>query len=30
MGLVTSYPQLVGVRIALGAIEAGFFPGTTW
>lgn len=28
--LPRSYPQLVGVRVALGAAEAGFFPGVTW
>ena len=27
MGLVKSYPQLVGVRVALGIAEAGLFPG---
>ena len=35
LGLSTSYlsfryQQLVGVRIALGAAEAGFFPGVAW
>ncbi|GJE93045.1 MFS general substrate transporter [Phanerochaete sordida] len=30
MGIVKTYPQLVGVRIALGAAEAGFFPGVAW
>ncbi|EKM57355.1 uncharacterized protein PHACADRAFT_92545 [Phanerochaete carnosa HHB-10118-sp] len=30
MGLVTNYRQLVGVRIVLGAVEAGIFPGACW
>lgn len=30
MGLVTNYAQLVGVRVALGAVEAGLFPGACW
>ncbi|KIK77706.1 hypothetical protein PAXRUDRAFT_834903 [Paxillus rubicundulus Ve08.2h10] len=25
-----SYPQLIGVRVCLGATEAGFFPGITY
>ena len=25
-----SYPQLVGVRIALGVAEAGLFPGVAY
>ncbi|GJE96617.1 MFS general substrate transporter [Phanerochaete sordida] len=29
-GLVTNYSQLVGVRVALGAMEAGIFPGACW
>ena len=28
MGLVKTYPQLVGVRVCLGVAEAGLFPGT--
>ncbi|KII85303.1 hypothetical protein PLICRDRAFT_116666 [Plicaturopsis crispa FD-325 SS-3] len=27
MGLVKTYPQLVGARVALGVVEAGLFPG---
>ncbi|KAJ7105402.1 MFS general substrate transporter [Mycena crocata] len=30
MGLVKTYPQLVGVRIALGVAEAGLFPGVVY
>ncbi|KAJ6625730.1 major facilitator superfamily domain-containing protein [Mycena sp. CBHHK59/15] len=30
MGLVKTYPQLVGVRICLGVAEAGLFPLTLW
>lgn len=30
MGLVKTYPQLVGVRIALGITEAGLFPGVVY
>ncbi|TCD71732.1 hypothetical protein EIP91_005498 [Steccherinum ochraceum] len=30
MGLVKNYPQLVGVRIALGVTEAGLFPGVVY
>lgn len=30
MGLVKSYPQLVGTRIALGITEAGLFPGVVY
>ncbi|KAK2466573.1 hypothetical protein APHAL10511_001435 [Amanita phalloides] len=30
MGLVKTYPQLVGVRVALGVAEAGLFPGVTY
>ncbi|TFK31526.1 MFS general substrate transporter [Crucibulum laeve] len=30
MGLVKSYPQLVGVRICLGVAEAGLFPGVVY
>ncbi|KAJ3558218.1 hypothetical protein NM688_g1060 [Phlebia brevispora] len=30
MGIVKTYPQLVGVRVALGAAEAGLFPGVAW
>ncbi|THH12738.1 hypothetical protein EW146_g7410 [Bondarzewia mesenterica] len=30
MGLVKSYPQLVGVRVCLGIAEAGFFPGVVY
>ncbi|KAF7799178.1 hypothetical protein EIP86_010409, partial [Pleurotus ostreatoroseus] len=30
MGLVQTYPQLVGTRVVLGAVEAGLFPGVTW
>ena len=28
--LLRSYPQLVGTRVVLGAVEAGLFPGVTW
>lgn len=27
MGIVKTYPQLVGVRACLGVAEAGLFPG---
>ncbi|KAJ6489526.1 MFS general substrate transporter [Mycena vitilis] len=30
MGLVKTYPQLVGVRISLGVAEAGLFPGVVY
>ncbi|KAK7033226.1 major facilitator superfamily domain-containing protein [Favolaschia claudopus] len=30
MGLVKTYPQLVGVRVCLGIAEAGLFPLTLW
>ncbi|KAJ7881432.1 MFS general substrate transporter [Mycena leptocephala] len=30
MGLVKTYPQLVGARICLGVAEAGLFPLTLW
>ncbi|KAJ6521970.1 MFS general substrate transporter [Mycena vulgaris] len=30
MGLVKTYPQLVGVRICLGIAEAGLFPGVVY
>ncbi|KAL5520958.1 hypothetical protein ACEPAF_2961 [Sanghuangporus sanghuang] len=30
MGLVNSYPQLIGVRICLGIAEAGLFPGAVY
>ncbi|KAJ7049979.1 MFS general substrate transporter [Mycena amicta] len=30
MGLVKTYPQLVGVRILLGVAEAGLFPGVVY
>ncbi|KAH7921928.1 MFS general substrate transporter [Leucogyrophana mollusca] len=30
MGLVKTYPQLVGVRICLGITEAGLFPGAIY
>ncbi|KAF9075372.1 MFS general substrate transporter [Rhodocollybia butyracea] len=30
MGLVKTYPQLVGVRVCLGVAEAGLFPGVTF
>ncbi|KZV88429.1 MFS general substrate transporter [Exidia glandulosa HHB12029] len=30
MGLVTTYPQLVGVRVCLGIAEAGLFPGVVY
>ncbi|KAF8328323.1 MFS general substrate transporter [Amanita rubescens] len=30
MGLVKTYPQLVGVRVLLGVTEAGLFPGVTY
>ncbi|KDQ51627.1 hypothetical protein JAAARDRAFT_139858 [Jaapia argillacea MUCL 33604] len=30
MGLVKTYPQLVGVRVALGVAEAGLFPGVVY
>ncbi|KAF8816104.1 MFS general substrate transporter [Phlegmacium glaucopus] len=30
MGLVKSYPQLVGVRVCLGVAEAGLFPGVVY
>ncbi|KAJ7105400.1 MFS general substrate transporter [Mycena crocata] len=30
MGLVKTYPQLVGVRILLGIAEAGLFPGVVY
>ncbi|KAJ7497700.1 MFS general substrate transporter [Mycena latifolia] len=30
MGLVKTYPQLVGVRICLGVAEAGLFPGVVY
>ncbi|KAH9029003.1 MFS general substrate transporter [Lactarius pseudohatsudake] len=30
MGLVKTYPQLVGVRVCLGFAEAGLFPGVVY
>ncbi|KAH9835024.1 MFS general substrate transporter [Rhodofomes roseus] len=30
MGIVKTYPQLVGVRICLGIAEAGLFPGVVY
>ncbi|KAJ7733611.1 MFS general substrate transporter [Mycena olivaceomarginata] len=30
MGLVKTYPQLVGVRVCLGVAEAGLFPLSLW
>ncbi|EKM57352.1 uncharacterized protein PHACADRAFT_119721 [Phanerochaete carnosa HHB-10118-sp] len=30
LSLPNRYPQLVGVRVALGTAEAGFFPGVAW
>ncbi|KIK92853.1 hypothetical protein PAXRUDRAFT_12991 [Paxillus rubicundulus Ve08.2h10] len=30
MGFVKTYPQLVGVRVCLGATEAGFYPGVAY
>ncbi|KAJ7881427.1 MFS general substrate transporter, partial [Mycena leptocephala] len=30
MGLVKTYPQLVGVRVSLGIAEAGLFPLSLW
>ncbi|KAF8840159.1 MFS general substrate transporter [Paxillus ammoniavirescens] len=30
MGFVKTYPQLVGVRVCLGAAEAGFLPGVAY
>ncbi|KAH9835023.1 major facilitator superfamily domain-containing protein [Rhodofomes roseus] len=30
MGLVKTYPQLVGARVCLGVAEAGLFPGVVW
>ncbi|PFH46412.1 hypothetical protein AMATHDRAFT_77688 [Amanita thiersii Skay4041] len=30
MGLVKTYPQLVGVRVLLGVAEAGLFPGVSY
>ncbi|OBZ76243.1 hypothetical protein A0H81_02952 [Grifola frondosa] len=30
MGLVRSYPQLVGTRVCLGVAEAGLFPGVVY
>ncbi|TDL18250.1 MFS general substrate transporter [Rickenella mellea] len=30
MGLVKTYPQLVGVRVCLGVAEAGLFPGVVY
>ncbi|KAJ3808869.1 MFS general substrate transporter [Lentinula aff. lateritia] len=30
MGLVKTYPQLVGVRVCLGVAEAGLFPGVAY
>ncbi|KAF9230451.1 MFS general substrate transporter [Melanogaster broomeanus] len=30
MGFVKTYPQLVGVRVCLGAAEAGLFPGVAY
>ncbi|KAF5390065.1 hypothetical protein D9757_003779 [Collybiopsis confluens] len=30
MGLVKTYPQLVGVRVCLGVAEAGLFPGVSY
>ncbi|KAF8585716.1 MFS general substrate transporter [Ramaria rubella] len=30
MGLVKTYPQLVGVRVCLGIAEAGLFPGVVY
>ncbi|THH06988.1 hypothetical protein EW145_g3694 [Phellinidium pouzarii] len=30
MGLVKTYPQLIGVRVCLGVAEAGLFPGVVY
>ncbi|KAF8840165.1 MFS general substrate transporter [Paxillus ammoniavirescens] len=30
MGFVTTYPQLVGVRVCLGVAEAGLYPGVVY
>ncbi|KAF8240133.1 MFS general substrate transporter [Tricholoma matsutake] len=30
MGLVKTYPQIVGVRVCLGVAEAGLFPGVVY
>ncbi|KAF9461840.1 MFS general substrate transporter [Collybia nuda] len=30
MGIVKTYPQLVGVRVCLGVAEAGLFPGVVY
>jgi MFS family permease len=30
MGLVKTYPQLVGTRVLLGVAEAGLFPGVVY
>ncbi|KAF9218562.1 MFS general substrate transporter [Gyrodon lividus] len=30
MGFVKTYPQLVGLRVCLGAAEAGLYPGITY
>ncbi|KAJ7209780.1 MFS general substrate transporter [Mycena pura] len=30
MGLVKTYPQLVGTRVCLGVVEAGLFPGVVY
>ncbi|KAF9225071.1 MFS general substrate transporter [Gyrodon lividus] len=30
MGFVKTYPQLVGLRVCLGAAEAGLYPGVTY
>ena len=30
MGLVKSYPQLVGMRVCLGVAEAGLYPGIVY
>ncbi|KAG6810176.1 hypothetical protein H0H92_013014 [Tricholoma furcatifolium] len=30
MGIVKSYPQLIGVRVCLGVAEAGLFPGISY
>ncbi|KAF8998075.1 MFS general substrate transporter [Hymenopellis radicata] len=29
-GIVQTYPQLLGLRVALGAVEAGLFPGISY
>ncbi|KAF8503071.1 MFS general substrate transporter [Gautieria morchelliformis] len=30
MGIVKTYPQLVGARVCLGVVEAGLFPGVVY